>query len=432
MGPRVDVRQETIPAETRAVMPSPTSFATLLSASITRRRALLERLGAEGTDCLRLLHGAVEGAPCLTVDRYGPILLAQTWREPLGDGALEAMTAVASEALGATLTPCWNHRGGPGGSAHDADAMRAPIGHELGLKYDVRPRHRGQDPLLFLDFRAGRRWLKAECRGRSVLNLFAYTCGIGVAALAGGARQVVNVDFSDTVLAIGRANAERNASAADATALGERFVTIVDDVIPVMRQFAGLPMPTRGKRARFFTRRAPQQFDVVVLDPPRWAKGGFGAVDVVRDYASLFKPALLATAPGGVVLATNHVPDVALQDWLGSLERVAVKAGRPLASLDVISPEEDFPSPDGRPPLKIAHARPSSTHPTNAAYPSKTFAAATITVVRLASNTWSGAHEDSVPCRVRTLRACASHDRPRGRSSHGGADHHAGVSSQAC
>lgn len=341
-------------------------LATLLSASIARRRALLEQLTAEGTDCVRLLHGVVEDAPGLSIDRYGPILLVQTWREPLEDGALEALTAVANEALGATLTPCWNHRGdGPGGSPYNAEAMRAPIGHELGLTHDVRPRHRGQDPFLFLDFRAGRRWVKAESRGRSVLNLFAYTCGVGVAALAGGARQVVNVDFSDTALAIGRANAERNAKAADADAgadaatLGQRFVTIVDDVIPVMRQFAGLPMPTRGKRARFFTRRAPQKFDIVVLDPPRWAKGDFGAVDVVRDYASLFKPALLATAAGGVLLATNHVPEVALQDWLGSLERVAIKAGCPLASLEVISPEDDFPSPDGRPPLKMALSRPA-------------------------------------------------------------------------
>ena len=104
-------------------------------------------------------------------------------------------------------------------------------------------------------------------------------------------------------------------------------MTITDDVIPVMRQLAGLAMPMRGKRARPFTRRAAQQFDLVVLDPPRWAKGDYGAVDVVRDYASLFKPALLATAPGGTVLATNHVPEVAREDWLSSLERCAAKAG---------------------------------------------------------------------------------------------------------
>jgi 23S rRNA (cytosine1962-C5)-methyltransferase len=332
------------------------SPADALAAAIARRRALLARLADEDTDCMRLLHGVVEDAPGITVDRYGPILLVQTWRDPLAAGELDALAAVACDALGVALTPCWNHRGdGPGGSARADQALEAPIGRELGLAYDVRPRHRGQDPLLFLDLRVGRRWVKGATAGKSVLNLFAYTCGIGVAALAGGAREVVNVDFARSALAVGRANAERNVD--DPGALDERFVTIADDVIPVVRQLAGLAMPTRGKRARAFTRRAARRFDLVVLDPPRWAKGKYGAVDVVRDYPSLFKPALLATAPGGAVLATNHVPEVARNDWLAALERAAAKAGRPLAGLDVLEPEEDFPSSDGRPPLKIALAR---------------------------------------------------------------------------
>ena len=63
---------------------------------------------------------------------------------------------------------------------------------------------------------------------------------------------------------------------------------------------------------------------------------------------------VLATAPGGQVLATNHVPHVALEDWLDVLRRCAMKAGRPLGEVEVLPPEADFPSPDGRPPLKVA------------------------------------------------------------------------------
>ena len=327
----------------------------LVGTAVARRQALLAALTAEDTDCVRLFHGAVEGASGVTVDRYGPVLLVQTWREPLAAGELDAISETVTGMLGATLLPCWNHRGPEGGGSPWEDTGEALLGHELGLAYDVRPRHRGQDPLLFLDLRAGRRWIKREADGKNVLNLFAYTCGLGVAALAGGARQVVNVDFAESALAIGRANAAR--AVADVRTLADRFVTIVDDVIPVVRQLAGLTMPTRGKRARPFARRAPRQFDVVVLDPPRWATGRYGAVDVVRDYPSLFKPALLATAPGGVVLATNHVPSVALADWLGILERAAAKAGRPLTGLETLTPEADFPSFDGRHPLKIALAR---------------------------------------------------------------------------
>jgi len=332
------------------------SLAAALSAALDRRRPLLAQLADEGTDCVRLLHGTAEDAPGITIDRYGPILLVQTWRDPLADGELDALAAVVNDTLGTTLTACWNHRGeGPGGSARPDAALEAPIGHELGIAYDVRPRHRGQDPLLFLDLRVGRRWIKAASQTKTVLNLFAYTCGIGVAALAGGALEVVNVDFAQSALAVGRANAARNFG--DDTETDPRFVTITDDVIPVVRQLAGLPLPTHGKRARAFMRRPARQFDLVVLDPPRWSKGKHGAVDVVRDYASLFKPALLATAPGGTVLATNHVPEVDRDEWLGGLERTAMKAGRPLASLETLTPEEDFPSLDGRQPLKIALAR---------------------------------------------------------------------------
>ena len=77
-------------------------------------------------------------------------------------------------------------------------------------------------------------------------------------------------------------------------------------------------------------------------------------MDPVRDYPSLFKPALLATAPGGAVLATNHVSKVERDTWLEQLRRCAAKAGRPLRSLQPIQPEADFPSPDGNPPLKMA------------------------------------------------------------------------------
>jgi len=239
-------------------------LASRLAAALERRRALLDRLVGEGTDCVRLLHGIAEDAPGITVDRYGPIVLVQTWRDPLADGELDALAAVVNDTLGTTLTPCWNHRGeGPGGSARDDEALTAPIGHELGLAYDVRPRHRGVDPLLFLDLRVGRRWVKAAAHDKTVLNLFAYTCGIGVSALAGGAREVVNVDFATSSLVVGRANAARNAD--DPSTLESRFVTITDDVIPVLRQFAGLAMPTRGKRARGFAYRSARQFDLVVL-----------------------------------------------------------------------------------------------------------------------------------------------------------------------
>jgi 23S rRNA (cytosine1962-C5)-methyltransferase len=324
-----------------------------LERALSCREALLARLADEDTNCVRLLHGVAEGAPQITVDRYGPILLVQSWRGPLEDAELASLSAAVDARLGVKLELVFNDRSeGAGRSRSELEREDGPpIGRELGLTYDVRPRHRGQDPLLFLDFRVARRWVEREASGKDVLNLYAYTCGVGVAAAAGGARSVLNVDFARSALDIGQANSERNGVA-------DRCEMLQGDAQVIVRQFAGLPAGGRRRPgAAPPTSRERRTFDVVVLDPPRWAKSAFGAVDVVRDYPSLFKPALLATAPGGVVLASNHVPSVDREGWLAVLRRTAQKAGRPLASIDVLSPDEDFPSFDGAPPLKLAVCR---------------------------------------------------------------------------
>jgi 23S rRNA G2069 N7-methylase RlmK/C1962 C5-methylase RlmI len=84
---------------------------------------------------------------------------------------------------------------------------------EIGVRYLVQARHGGQDPWLFLDMRAGRRRIMQEVAGKTLLNLFAYTCGIGVAAAKAGAAYVVNVDFAESNINVGKENARLNCPA---------------------------------------------------------------------------------------------------------------------------------------------------------------------------------------------------------------------------
>ena len=91
-----------------------------------------------------------------------------------------------------------------------------------------------------------------------------------------------------------------------------------------------------------------------VKNRPRFAKSPFGVVDVIRDYPSILKPALLATREGGELICTNNVAEIELEPWLDILRRCAEKCGRPIRSLTHLAPESDFPSFDGQPPLKIA------------------------------------------------------------------------------
>jgi len=326
----------------------------LLERALLAREGLRARLASERTDCFRLLHGLAEGRPGLSVDLYGRLLLVQTFREPLADGELERIEAFVRARVRDDVVSAWNHRANwprepfERWHAPDPAALDEHVAVEFGVPYAIRARHRGQDPWLFLDLRAGRRILADLSAGRSVLNLFAYTGSAGICAAAHGATEVWNVDFAKTSLDVARRHA----------ALAEIRAGIVhdvhEDVLPVLRQLAGLPVKGRGS-SRPYVRLPQRAFDLVVLDPPAWSKGPFGAVDVENDYPSLFKPALLACASGGRVLATNHVARVGVDAWRATLARTAEKCGRPLSALAVIGPDADFP---GAPPaLKIAVAR---------------------------------------------------------------------------
>jgi len=331
----------------------------LLNRALKRRLPLLAKWHAEGTDCYRLFHGAAEGLPGVTVDRYGPQLIIQSFRfglEP--EQLLQIQTEVDGQLgsqLGEPLTAFSVDRSDKNAVAvilgDPLEVQNEAICHELGVCYRTRGRHRGRDPLLFLDLRAGRRWVQHKAQGLSVLNLFAYTCGMGVCASHAGASEVVNVDFSQSALAVGRENALLNG-------IGAEISFIQSDIFPALRQLAGLPVTFRRRRGvpapSNYPRLEPRQFDLVVLDPPRWAKSPFGTVDLIRDYPSVFKPALLATSPGGRLLCTNNVAQVERDDWLNQLSRSAAKAGRPIKGIELIEPEADFPSFDGRPPLKTA------------------------------------------------------------------------------
>lgn len=322
--------------------------------ALRRREPLLQACLQEDTDALRLLHGVNEGAPGISIDRYGDHFLIQSFRESLDPATIDDMGELLNEQLQLQL-PCYYRdrsiRPSPV-RGPEAGIERAGICHELGVRFRVQPRHRGIDPLLFLDFRCARRWIRQHSEGKTVLNTFAYTCGMGIAAAIGGAKKVVNVDFADSALEFGRQNLALNGLDTANTAW------VHSDFFPAVRQLSGLGVPRpRGKRARRvkpYPRLEAESFDIVVLDPPRWAKSQFGTVDLVRDYPSVMKPALLTVAEQGQLLCANNAAEVDLDSWIDSLQRCASKAGRPLRNIDIITPEADFPSVDGRHPLKIA------------------------------------------------------------------------------
>jgi 23S rRNA (cytosine1962-C5)-methyltransferase len=334
------------------------SLLQALTHALQARSALIAQLHAEQTNAYRLFHGSVEGVAGLCVDRYGELLLVQSFHRPLPEALLDTLRAFYAQALPG-LQLVYNDRS----QAHSrirntldaAEQIAAAQSHEIsegGVKYLIQARHGGQDPWLFLDLRAARRRVMQEAAGKRLLNLFAYTCGVGVAAACAGAAQVLNIDFAEASLAVGKQNAQLNHPP-----IGVRFLK--SDAFAAMRQLSGIGQPqiVRGKRLPPFPKLDKQSFDLVFLDPPRYAKSPFGVVDLINDYPAVFKPALLCTAEGGSLICNNNVADVRRDAWLAQLERSALKAGRPIRDIEWIQPDSDFPCRDEHVPLKTVLLR---------------------------------------------------------------------------
>jgi 23S rRNA (cytosine1962-C5)-methyltransferase len=153
---------------------------------------------------------------------------------------------------------------------------------EQGARYLVHVL-RGQNHGLFLDMANGREWLKNNSKHENVLNLFAYTCAFSVAALQGGAAQVVNLDMSPAALAVGQQNHRLNDLPAKARFLGH-------DVFK-----------TWGK----ISKMGP--YGVIVIDPPSYQKGSFVAT---KDYIKLIRRLPDLLEPQGHVLLCLNAPEL--------------------------------------------------------------------------------------------------------------------------
>ena len=169
---------------------------------------------------------------------------------------------------------------------------------EQGARYAVHVL-KGQNHGIFLDMAEGRRWVRARAEaqpGLRVLNLFAYTCAFSVAALQGGAGEVVNVDMASGALSIGRRNHELNGLEKG------RASYLAHDIFNSWAKIK---------------RSGP--YGLVILDPPSFQKGSFVAT---KDYARLMRKLPELVAPGGEVLLCLNTPKLGtafLKDQMAEL-----------------------------------------------------------------------------------------------------------------
>jgi 23S rRNA (cytosine1962-C5)-methyltransferase len=248
--------------------------------------ALRDRF-AVASDGVRLVHGEADGLPGCIADRYADTLSvqflsagAERWRDAIID-ALVAATGLTrvyerSDSGVRGLEGLAERTGWQRGGGATEIVIRE---HDWQLGLDVAEGHKTG---FYLDQRDNRhlfaQWVRRLGCAR-VLNCYCYTGGFSIAALAGGARQVVSVDSSAPALQRARDNLARNGFA-DATA---EFVDA--DVNRLLRERL----------------KAGESFDAIVLDPPKFAPTAAHADRAARAYKDINRLALKLLAPGGLL-----------------------------------------------------------------------------------------------------------------------------------
>ncbi|WP_439889065.1 class I SAM-dependent methyltransferase [Pseudomonas sp. MBLB4123] len=273
----------------------------------TLHQHLLAALSAAPDEARRLFHGRGRlwpGLEQVTVDWLQGIVLVCLFRDP-GEAELGALKQML---LGLPRSPIWRqceaqglllqHRYRPDCAAewlHGAAVEQCLVSeHGLRFKLDLGSK---QNCGLFLDMRYGRRWIREQAHGKRVLNLFAYTCGFSVAALAGGAEQVVNLDMAKAALNRGRDNHRLN---------GHDLNRVI---------FLGHELFKSWGKVR---KLGP--YDLVIIDPPSFQKGSFV---LTQDYRKILRRLPELLAPGGSVLACLNDPAMGPEFLLRSMAEEA-------------------------------------------------------------------------------------------------------------
>ena len=242
------------------------------------------------SDCQRLFHGrghTYSNLSHVNVDWFSPVILITLYQEVdaqwLLDQAQQLMklttecTSVQVQYRSRKFAPTEVLLG---------DNIEHTVVQELGLNYNINF-GKAQNSGLFLDMRNGRQWVKEHAKGKNILNLFAYTCPFSLAAIAGGASQVVNIDISKSSLTKGRENHRLNHHSMDKV------------------KFEGVDIFKSNSRIKKYG-----PYDLIISDPPTMQ---FGSVDIERDYKKIVKRIPQWLKSGGDIILCLNSPDLTEQ-----------------------------------------------------------------------------------------------------------------------
>ncbi|MFN8536595.1 MAG: class I SAM-dependent methyltransferase [Thermomicrobiales bacterium] len=280
------------------------------------------------TDAYRVVFSEADDLPGLIVDRYGDTLAVQCSTLGLQQRKDELLEILAEELKPTAIIerpdPETLAREGVEFSEEEAAIWgEAPGGtqiREYGLRFSVALQH-GQKTGFYLDQRENRRRVAAYCRGARVLNCFAYTGAFAVHAAAAGAEQIVNIESSAEALRLARWHQALNGLERP------RDEYVAGDVFQVLREY----------------RNKGERFDVIILDPPKFAHSAEQVTRATRGYKDINLIALQLLNPGGV-LATFSCSGLVSPDLFQKvIFGASVDAQRPAQIVERLTQGADHP-----------------------------------------------------------------------------------------
>lgn len=298
-------------------------WVTRLSEALRLRKAL-QLTGRADNNIYRLVHGEGDRLPGLVIDVYGKTAVMQAHsvgmhmsREQIADALIEASEGLIENVYykSETTLPFKADLHQENGFLRGHDEGNVAV--ENGLKFHI-DWLRGQKTGFFVDQRENRSLLEHYAKGRNVLNMFCYTGGFSVYAMRGGANLVHSVDSSAKAIDLTRANAEMNFPG-DA-----RHEAFAEDAFKFLEQ-------------------AGSNYDLIVLDPPAFAKHKDALPRALKGYTRLNAIAFRKIKPGGIVFTFSCSQAVNKDQFRLAVFTAAAQSGRHVRILHQLHQPADHP-----------------------------------------------------------------------------------------
>lgn len=298
-------------------------WVTRLSEALRLRKAL-QLTGRADNNIYRLVHGEGDRLPGLVIDVYGKTAVMQAHsvgmhmsREQIADALIEASEGLIENVYykSETTLPFKADLHQENGFLRGHDERNVAV--ENGLKFHI-DWLRGQKTGFFVDQRENRSLLEHYAKGRNVLNMFCYTGGFSVYAMRGGANLVHSVDSSAKAIDLTRANAEMNFPG-DA-----RHEAFAEDAFKFLEQ-------------------AGSNYDLIVLDPPAFAKHKDALPRALKGYTRLNAIAFRKIKPGGIVFTFSCSQAVNKDQFRLAVFTAAAQSGRHVRILHQLHQPADHP-----------------------------------------------------------------------------------------